>query len=100
MIIMPTTRELLTEAYHTMRSDITKTVVTGLSALVTVAIMSACFLTLMGWGCAPEPEQKPLTLEYDRLLVKEDIVRVQPQVLAEQTERYNKRMEELARAKK
>ncbi len=99
-MIMPTMKELILESIATMRSNVTKTAITALSGMVTVFVMSALCLTLMGWSCSPDPAPKPLTLEYDKRLVKEGITDNQARAMAEATALYNRHMEAIAKGAK
>ena len=98
-MIMPTTKDLLKEAWSTMTGNKFQTAITGLSALVSICILSAVCLTLMSWGCVEQPV-KPLTLEYDNRLVKESIQTNQARAMAEATAVYNRHMDTIAKGKK
>ena len=87
-MIMPTLTELIMSN--------TKQAIKTLSTFMLLLML----VSLMGWCAIEPPDPKPLTLEYDRQLVKEDVKRVQPRILAEETDRFNRHMDTIAKGKK
>lgn len=66
------------------------------SFMLVIILVSVC-----GWCVIDtEPARKPLTLEYDKRLVKESLVANQAAAMAEATAIYNRNLELRARAGK